>query len=272
MTLILTEITQLGIAMAADSAVTSTVPLAENRSITRVLTGVQKLQRIPRINAGISCWGQGNIGSLPTDVWLNDFIRSQESQYNSLEEFAQLLERKLRREIPPLLDPSDIELRLGTAGFHLAGISEYNGRNYPDFWHIHNGRSERLEERDIEINPYIINANHDIPPEVMASLPQNALQLTRNGDIQIYAQIFDVLNLFFRNVEENFGVALGLTRPILSDRCNWLKFQIEFISNLYNYSNVLPSIGGNISILWISTDGCFGSDIPSLKINVTEGT
>ena len=47
MTLILTEITQLGVAMAADSAVTMSRSLTGNRTITRVLTGVQKLNYIP---------------------------------------------------------------------------------------------------------------------------------------------------------------------------------------------------------------------------------
>jgi len=268
MTLILTEITQLGVAMAADSAVTRTISLSGDRSITRVLTGVQKLHYIPKINAGISCWGQGNIGPLPMDIWLQDFILGRINEYNSLEDFARLLEQELRTVIPPLNEPTDRDLLYGTVGFHLAGISRYNDQNYPDFWHIHNGRSQRLEERGEGINPLLINANHDIPPNIMASLPENALQLTRNGDIQIYANLFDLLQGFFETVHTNIGVRFGLTQPLLSERCEWLKFQIEFISNLYKFSNLIPSIGGQIAILWIEKNGCHGHNIPPLKINV----
>jgi len=269
MTLILTEVTQLGIAMAADSAVTTTSPITNNRSITRVLTGVQKLHYIQKINAGLACWGQGNVGSLPMDVWLHDFIVIRKSQYNSLEDFALLLERELRKVIPPLTEPTENDFLFGTTGFHLAGISECNGRHYPDFWHIHNGRSRRLEERGIEIDPYIINANHDIPPSLMASLPENALQLTRNGDIQIYAYLYDLLQVFFEAAQRDLDITFGKTRPLLSDRCEWLKFQIDLISNLYKFSDLLPSIGGDIATLWISTDGSHGQNIPNLKINVS---
>lgn len=47
MTLVLTELNEHGIAMAADSAVTSQVPLPRGGSTYRVLHGAKKLQPVP---------------------------------------------------------------------------------------------------------------------------------------------------------------------------------------------------------------------------------
>jgi hypothetical protein len=81
MTLVLTEISKFGIAMAADSAVTCDDPLPNGRVVNRVLTGVKKLQVIPKIHAGISVWGEGDIEfedkSYPTDIWLEYFIENK---------------------------------------------------------------------------------------------------------------------------------------------------------------------------------------------------
>ncbi len=65
MTLVLTEISPLGITMAANTAVTYTnthtnLSHAQNNAAI-------KLQTIPYLNAGISCWGMGSINSVSTD-------------------------------------------------------------------------------------------------------------------------------------------------------------------------------------------------------------
>jgi hypothetical protein len=72
MTLILTEIGQNGIAMAADSTVVSQ---ASGRVTVRHNIA-QKLQPILYLDAGISCWGKGRISGTPTDQWLTNFINS----------------------------------------------------------------------------------------------------------------------------------------------------------------------------------------------------
>jgi hypothetical protein len=61
MTLIITELSNFGIAMVADSAVTFTEILPDGREASHVLNGAQKLQVIPYLKAGISVWGLGGI-------------------------------------------------------------------------------------------------------------------------------------------------------------------------------------------------------------------
>lgn len=89
---------EFGIAMAADSAVTETVNLNTGEERHRVLTGVRKLQPVHYLQAGISCWGLGEIQRVPTDIWLENFIR-QNSNINTLNDFAISLQNELRRVV-----------------------------------------------------------------------------------------------------------------------------------------------------------------------------
>jgi hypothetical protein len=248
MTLVLTEISQYGIAMAADSAVTY------GTDVKRSLTGVQKLLPIKKIKAGISCWGEGKIDDTDTDIWLYDFIGSNKRQYNSIDEFAILLRDELRRYIGQI-NPRRNDSRWGTIGFHLAGFVDYNGKQVPSFYHIHNGRSQILESRGIRINSRIVNANHDMPPSRINSiLSHGGRYITRNGDIYIYATILEMLQGFFNRLKRETPIRIPYATNI-EDRVEWLKYQINIISGLYEISNIGPTIGGNISTLAITEQG-----------------
>lgn len=254
MTLILTEVCRLGVAMAADSAVTSILTLPNREPIIQVLTGVQKLQHIPNINAGISCWGVGEIKRVPLDIWLKGLIDDRREEYDSLENFAHLLQNILREELGSLVDPPDKDLSHGTIGFHLAGIEEFGGQPTPHFFHIHNGESQALRYRGQSINPHTINANHDFTPEMSQKLHKDVSYRTRNGDIRIYAELSNRLYHFFIEMAKNMGVRIPMVNHI-SDISEWLKFQIQLIADLYKFSNLQNTIGGNIDTLWIGLDG-----------------
>ena len=85
MTLIVSEISKFGIAMAADSAVTEQYPVDWELSSgistpPTVRTGAQKIIPIKSINAAISVWGFGTVGipsnldaQIPIDRFLEDF-------------------------------------------------------------------------------------------------------------------------------------------------------------------------------------------------------
>jgi len=262
MTLILTEISNLGIAMAADSAVTQMIVKPNGSTTYRVLTGVHKLQVIDKLNAGISVWGQGTINNTPTDIWLQDFINTQRVNYNSLSDFANLLQNELRRHIQPINVSTDPN---GTLGFHLAGFVNYSGAPTPTFYHIHNGQSTALSSRGITINPSIINANHDLPPNIAQQLlSPTTTYITRNGDFQIYAALFQYLNAFLQNLSQYHNLTIPHIRD-LRENAEWLKFQIRTMSELYSFSNLhLPTIGGKIDTLLITPQGIDKCDLTSI--------
>lgn len=257
MTLILTEVSKFGIAMTADSAVTEKIVKPKGVVTYRVLTGVRKLQVVDKLNAGASVWGEGSIGKTPTDIWLQDLIDGQMANYNSLSDFATLLQDELRLVIAPI----NIQKNpLGTIGFHLAGFVDYKGNPMPTFYHIHNGTSSALSARGVKINPAIVNSNHDLPPQLAQQiLSTGEMYITRNGDFTIYAALFQDLDNFLQKLSQ-YGILTIPHSRSLFERAEWLKFQIGTMSELYRLSNLhLPTIGGKIDTLLItpsSVDRC----------------
>lgn len=252
MTLVLTELSPLGITMAADSAVT----------ITNTVTGLshvhnnaaRKLQTIPYLKAGISCWGMGAINGISTDQWLANFIAAN-SAINNLGNFAASLENELNRLILPNPNPQHSRL-----GFHLAGYEIYQGSPTPSFYHIHEGASTTLQQRGITINPNQFNANHDVPPPIAIQLlAQGQGWITRNGDYRLYANIFQSLETLFQQL-----LPLGIRIPDsqnLADRAEYLVFQLRTLSEIYRLSNLIPGIGGDIYFVTISQVGLHSQGI-----------
>ena len=241
MTLILTEIGLNGISMAADSAVVSR---GGRRTVVR-LNASQKLQTIPYLNAGISCWGRGRISGTPTDQWLTTFISSN-SRRRTLRGFANELGRQLNIQLSATIT--------GSLGFHLAGYESYNGTLTPSFYHIHDGPSTTLQPRGINVNPNRFNVNHDFPPNLFATITRNNYYITRNGDYQFYAQLFNLLNNFFNCLYHTHSIRIPGSHN-LSDRAEYLVFQIRTVSEIYRISNLIPGIGGDIDYLTINSAG-----------------
>jgi hypothetical protein len=251
MTLILTEISDIGIAMAADSAITVPITRPDGTTVYRVLTGVHKLQVVDKLNAGISIWGLGQIGNMDTDIWLQDFINDQRENYNTLNEFAVLLQNELRNRIPQI---NFRERPLGTIGFHLAGFVDHLNRPTATFYHIHNGISQTLCTRGITVDPAIVNANHDLPPDIVYELLSSGRHaVIRNGDIAVFAPFIEHLGVFFESLSQH-GLTIPDSRNLL-ERAEWLKFEIRTMSEIYRFSNLhLPTIGGKIDTLLITSD------------------
>jgi len=262
MTLVLTEISVFGIAMAADSAVTMLRDLPNGKRLVRVLVGIKKLQQIQKLQAGISVWGEGKIAGIDSDFWLDQFIKTRENEYDSLGTFAALLEGELRDIIPEIDLQKDL---YGTIGFHLAGFVDFKGERTPTFYHIHNGRSEALERRGIEIDARRVNANHDLPPELAHEyLDKERVYTTSNGDYRLYREIFERLETFFQDLAKSGKIVVPLSLS-LRDRAEWLRFEIETMASLYKMMGIrypgieqyvrLPTIGGYITTLSISQKG-----------------
>ena len=96
-----------------------------------------------------------------TELWFPFFLETNKANYNTISELAMLLEKELRQRIPKI-DVNENEL--GDGGIHLAGFKRVNGRLDTTFWHIHNGISQQLPQK--ELDPEIVNANNDIPTEL----------------------------------------------------------------------------------------------------------
>jgi hypothetical protein len=159
MTLILTELSNYGIVMATDSAITETLLKPDGTVGDKDYYGARKLFTVPKLSAGISYWGWADI-PIPgaswedkrklfsTELWLPHFLETNRENYNTLSELATLLEKELRQRIPKI----DVnEHKLGDGGIHLAGYEKIDSRIVPTFWHIHNGISQQLPDKKLTL-------------------------------------------------------------------------------------------------------------------------
>jgi len=261
MTLVLTEVSAFGVAMAADSSVRTRYGSIEYPRY-RILTGYQKLQPVYQIHAGISCWGKATVNNEDTDVWLARFIDEHVSADMSLWHMAEVLAERLNHAFGgPIVD---------RMGFHVAGFDKKDGLSGPAFYHVHNGHykvaliNNRLEEIPQETPPIReFRAHEDHPPRVYNN--HDFPRPTRNGDFPYFAYLYDATLPLF----DGLGRA-GLLFPHpnnLASRGEYLRFWIDTLKKIYRLSNlrerIVPqpdmagdaSIGGPISVLTISHAG-----------------
>ncbi len=249
MTLILTEISKVGIAMAADSAYT---PHGGGRTTYR-----PKLFSSPKIGVGISMWGDQL--PQPPDAWVTSFIQREEIAGTAdIHTVARHLETQLRTACPTARPTQNLE---ATLGFHVAGFDS----GFPVMYHVHNGASQSMALRGVPVNPQLINANPDVDLSLSKSILSSSTvagQTIRNGDYRIYAIINYLLDPVLApldpsrqgaGAQTSIGTLYVPAGRTLADRTNYLGFQIRLVANLYAVSNVSallkttsPHIGGEI--------------------------
>ncbi len=194
MTLVLTDVTKFGIAMVADSAITTTILFPSGKNIKRVTTGAQKLQVIPYLNAGISFWGAGSIPAMgdsryPTDVWLQYFIE-RHADVDSLATFADILSNELQRLPKQIREPT---------GFHLAGYVQVDEEYLPTVYHIRNVDGNF---RGYDLHDFVVG--HDYPPNPI----EEKSFFLRNGDYGVYALLSGLVDLGNLAVRDELGIEI----------------------------------------------------------------
>jgi hypothetical protein len=241
MTLVITELSTFGIAMVADSAVTSTEEVPSGRAISRVLTGVQKLQPVPYLNAGLSVWGLGELptssGRVSTDLWLFDFIQEHES-IESLDDFANTLAAELQRVAGDVDEPM---------GIHLAGYVDVDGEDLPTFYHVRNNDGDF--RRGYDIHDFV--PGQDFPPQAV----DQGWYRTRNGDYGAYAVLSSAVEAALAHIQQDPTLDLTVPSESLQGRVAYLAAWLRFVSDLYASSSLLRTIGGEISALGIAPTG-----------------
>lgn len=265
MTLVLTELSDAGIAMAADSAITR---LSQGRIVEVDQQGWRKLLRVPKINAAVSYWGSiGAVTQIQFDNWLQRVIDIE--NYDNLETFAQRVANALNTACQnrPLPNGND-------TGIHVAGYAQWSdGVRRPVFYHIHNGHgtfkiNELKDEqgRITSVAPEwqseprkLFEVHQDFPfpdksVEENISILHNGY-ITRNGAFFIYAVLWHHMQyaLHYINLIQNVSLPRDMTD--LSSRKGFLHIMLEMIIRLYRCSNQSQIIGGTVTSLGIGANG-----------------
>ena len=269
MTLVLTELSNAGIAMAADSAITHIDDQGNIREIDQ--QGWKKLLRVPSIYAGVSYWGMiGAITNDRFDGWLRRVIQEEEN-YNDLRSFAEHVKTRLNEAAGnrPLADKQEV-------GIHVGGFAPWpDGQIRPFFYHVHNGHGEYkltpiLEpgqpERLVQIEAEwvsqpreLFSVNQDFP-KANQSLEDNLRVLesrfiTRNGHFLLYAIMWPRFSeaIVIMNLIPNISVPRDPNN--LNSRKGFLHVMLQIMIRIYECSNQCRVVGGEVSSLGIRQNG-----------------
>ncbi|NNJ12125.1 hypothetical protein EKD04_017480 [Chloroflexales bacterium ZM16-3] len=263
MTLVLTELSEAGIAMAADSAITK---IRGGKIVEVDQRGWLKLLKVPRIRAAISYWGMiGAVTPIQFDIWLQRVIDS--GNYNDLNSFADHLVASLNSQCrnKPLPEKHDV-------GIHVAGYENWSdGKRRPVFFHVHNGHGCMIYHREFDQNTLLLKTlrpewlseprklfekHQDFPfvnkPLEISLEALRGGYITRNGDYSLYALIWQKLaeSIYLINLIPN--TSLPRNPNNISSRKGYLHTILETIVRLYRCSNLSPTIGGVVSSLGIN--------------------
>lgn len=265
MTLVLTELSDAGIAMAADSAITK---LSRGIIVEVDQQGWRKLLPVPKINAAISYWGSiGAVTRIQFDNWLQSVIDTE--NYDDLESFADKVAYALNTACRnrPLANGNDV-------GIHVAGYSQwFDGVRRPVFYHVHNGHgkftaNEIKDEkgRITSVNPEwqseprgLFEVHQDFP-FLAKSIDENVAILhngyiTRNGAFFIYAVLWHHMQYALQYINLIPNVSLPRDMTDLNSRKGFLHTMLEMMIRFYRCSNQSRIIGGTVASLGIGPNG-----------------
>jgi hypothetical protein len=258
MTLVVSEVSKFGIAMAADSAITTRYPStfllqSGKPAPPTVRTGAQKIVPIRAINAAISVWGFGTIGTtvdqdakIPIDKFLSDFAESINPR-DELDEVGEKLAKVVNARI-----------RIGEVrgGFHLAGYTQEAGVRFPALFHIHTGHNPEGPHEELRLyRDFPFDSGRNVQ-KWLEDLKSWTFWL-RNGSYDVYASFSENLNNLMSNLEKHSNFICPdhskFSTP-LEARGRYLKLQIQTICEFYRLSNKLETIAMPVSWITISSD------------------
>jgi len=265
MTLVLTELSTVGIAMAADSAITKFSP--QGKIIEVDQQGWVKLVRAPSIRAGVSYWGfVGSVTQVQFDMWLKRVIDRED--YEDLPSLAQRLADALNEAAgqEPLDEGHDV-------GIHVAGYHQWqDGISRPFFFHVHNGHGhfvvneKREDNRLVAVHPKWVSEprklfeKHQDFPWANMSVEENVAMLengytTRNGAFFIYAVIWCHMEHALHYINLIPDVSLPRDPADLNSRKGFLHTILGMMIRLYRCSNQSRIVGGTVTSLGIGQNG-----------------
>lgn len=137
MSILVVQVLPQGIISGADRNITVTRVASDSsgRSVTVVLGQSQrpKVLRWPNKKALIGYVGAAEIGGIPSDEWLYEYIGNH-LEFPSFKTLARDITKTVQKQRPPDEGRSDPEALL----LHLAGFEERDAQQVPVVWYIRN--------------------------------------------------------------------------------------------------------------------------------------
>jgi len=239
MTLVVSEVTGLGIVMVGDSAVTFS-----DHGIRQVRTGVAKVHYAEKCNLGFAAWGRACVGQVPLDRWLTDFIGRRLTADDGLEVACTRLADDLNAALSA---NGPVDWNDQRRGVHVAGFVD----GLPHLYHVHTGGD--------------LNAQHelrvfkDFPYGIGVTLADYEARLRtvggyhlRNGYHQMFGLLFDAT---YRFTEQLPGLGFRWPDGSLENRVSLYRLLVQLISDVLQADGRLPQVASPIHALAFNAAG-----------------
>lgn len=240
MTLIVSDISKLGIVMVGDSAVTST-----NDSVERdVNSKAVKVQYSSKANVGISVWGFASLPGKRLDYWINDFIENSINENDTPESIGNSLSQELNKELEKLSKPwKDI-----VCGIHIAG---FKSDGLPYLYHVHCGHNNEPAHQ--------LELHKDFPDDQKWSEAQfkyllqfNFIHL-RNGYHPLFGPLFDNILNYSRELRAHFNISFP--QNDLLSRLDFYKLLVSFVAGVLPVAGLHPGVNNILSSFAFDKNG-----------------
>lgn len=250
MTLVVSEVSGLGIVMVGDSAVTF-----HEGGHPKVRSGVAKIQYSDQANIGFAMWGRACVGTVPMDRWLSAFIADQTAAGDRLADVASRLADSLNADLSAL---GPVAWNKQRRGIHVAGYVE----GLPHLYHVHTG-GDANASHELRVFP-------DFPFGAQISLADYRDRLEnvggyhlRNGFYEVFGSLFDATYAFTSQLPQ-----WGFQWPnrSLNDRGSLYRLLVQLVSDVLVAEGRLPQVGGPLSSIGFSPVGIqFDARLPVLN-------
>ncbi len=235
MTLVVSDISRLGVIMVGDSAV--------SRGRESMVSGAVKVQYSTVANIGVALWGNANVGSSRMDYWISDFIQNFVQPNDTVENVGQ----KIVEQLNPILSASGKPWKDLVRGIHLAGYRNGN----PCLFHVHTGHDT---EPAHELTLYMDYPDGKGWSEYYFNflLEFGFIQL-RNGYHPLFAPLFEHVLEYSKQLRANFNISLP--QPTLASRLEFYKLLVRFVAGTLVASGERQAVNDIISAVAFNKDG-----------------
>jgi hypothetical protein len=172
------------------------------------------------------------------DEYLREFI-SRNAATAAVGDLSATLVQDLNRDVPLAVRSKE------ASGFHLGGLRL--GDDAPEFWSV-----SHLLADGVTINQEGYSANDDFQGRDAARLPAWAVQVYRNRDLRVHAQIWQELDQIFGPQLRLPGFAIGLGPKA---HMRWVQFKMDTLVRFYEQFATVSIIGKPVDVFAITTTG-----------------
>ncbi|WAC08412.1 MAG: hypothetical protein OS130_04250 [Thermodesulfobacteriota bacterium] len=249
MTLVVSDISHLGIIMVGDSAVT----YKSNANDLEVSDGAVKIQYAPKVNVGFAFWGDASVNNIRIDNWMINFIKYHIKPNDSLETIGD----KLVSQLNPILTSTNKPWKDLVRGIHIAGYR--NG--LPCLFHIHTGHND---EPAHELKFY-----RDFPDDQKWSEFQFSYFLNfgfihlGNGYHPLFGPLFDYVLKYSKELRANLNIEFPQKNII--GRLEFYKLLVKFVAGTLIASGIHPGVNDKLSAVVFNENGLLIDERLNLK-------